>query len=83
MPTLSSEVAASVTNRFIIDELDYDISHKISRFESLSRLLNSNQHHVLRSVVDTHHKGEAGLCLLYDSSGSRKTYLWNTIIFKF
>jgi len=41
MPTPSVEAAARVTNRLIMDELDYDISDVISRFENLARELNT------------------------------------------
>ena len=82
MSTPSVEVAACVTNQLIINELDNDISHEISRFESLTRGLNSYQYHVFRSVVDTHHRRERGLFFLYGSGGTGKAYLWNTIITK-
>ena len=83
MPTPSVEVATRVTNRLIINELDYDMSDDVLRCESLARGLNSYQYCIFRSVVDTHQSGEGGLFFLYDSGGTRKTYLWNTIISKF
>jgi len=42
MSTPSVEVAARVTNPLIINEFDYDMSHEISKFESLARELNSD-----------------------------------------
>jgi len=83
MPTPSVEVAARVTNRLIIDELDYDMSHEISRFQSLARGVNSDECYIFRLEVDTHIIGEGVLFFLYGSGGTRKTYLWNTIISKF
>jgi len=53
MPLSSIEAAAYATNRFIIDELDYDTPMETSRFESLVRGLNSDQYHAYRSVLDT------------------------------
>jgi len=75
MTTPSVEAPTRVTNRLIIDELDYDMSDEVLRFESLARGLNLNQYHDFRSVVDTHHRGEGGLFFLYGSGGTRKTYL--------
>jgi len=83
MPTPSVEAIAHATNRLIIDELDYDMSDELLRFESLARGLNSNQYRVFRSVIDAYHRGDGGLFLLYGSGGTGKTYLWNTIISKF
>jgi len=83
MPTPSVEAAARSTNLLIIDELDYDMSDEVSRFESLAIGLNSDQYHVIRSVDDTHHRGEGGLFFLYGCGGIGKTYLWNTIISNF
>jgi len=80
MPTPSMEATAC---RLIIDELDYDMSDEVSRFESLARGLNLDQYHVFRSVVDTHHNSEGGLFFLYGSNGTRNTYLRNTIISTF
>jgi len=77
------EAATRATNRLIINELDYDMSDDVLRCESLARGLNSYQYCIFRSVVDTHQRGEGGLFFLYDSGGTRKTYLWNTIISKF
>jgi len=48
------------------------MSDEVSIFESLVRGLNSDQYHVFRSVVDTHHIGEGGLFFPYGSSGIRK-----------
>jgi len=79
MPTPSMEAATRATNQLIIDELDYDMPDEVSKFESLVRGLNSYQHRVFKSVVDTHHRGEGGLLFLYGCGGTRKTYLWNTI----
>ena len=75
MPTPYVEATTHATNWLIIDELDYDMSDKVLRFESLAKELNSDQYHVFRSVVDTHHKGEGGLFFLRGSGGAGKTYL--------
>jgi len=83
MPTASIEAVVCTTNRLITDELDYDMSDEISRFESLVRKLNSYQYHVFRSMVYTHHRCEGWLFFLYGSGGTGKNYRWNTIIFKF
>jgi len=61
MPTPSVEAAACATNPLIIDELDYDMSDELSRFESLARRVNSYQYRVFKSVIDAHHKGDGGL----------------------
>jgi len=82
MPTPFVEVAHA-TNWLTIEKLDYDMSHEISRFESLARGLNSDQYHLFRLIVNSHHRGEWGLFFLYSSDGTGKTYLWNIIIFKF
>jgi len=60
MPLSSIEAAIYVTNRLIIDQLDYDTNLETSRFESFIRGLNSDQYHAYRSVLDTHNKGEGG-----------------------
>jgi len=83
MPTPFVEAAVRATNRLIVDELDYDMSDELSRFESLARGLNLDQYRVFRSVIDAHHRGDGGLFFLYGSGGTGKTYLWNTIISKF
>jgi len=75
MPTPSVEAVACATNRLIIDELDYDMSDEVSRFESLARGLNSYQYRIFRSMVDTHHRGEEGLFFLHSRGGTGKTYL--------
>ena len=79
----SIEAAVYTTNRLIIDELDYDTNMETSRFESFVKVLNSNQYHVYRLVLDTHNSGEGGLFLIYGSGGTGKTYLWNTLISNF
>ena len=65
MSTPSVEAATRATNQLIIDELDYDMSDELSRFESLARGLNSDQYRVFRSVIDAHHRGDGGLFFLY------------------
>jgi len=83
MPTPSVEVAACATNRLIIDELYYDMSDEILRFESLARGLNSYQYmSSCQSLVLIIEVNE-GYFFLYDSGETGKTYLWNTIISKF
>jgi len=59
------------------------MSDEVSRFKSLARRLNTDQHRTFRSVVGTHHRGEEGLFFIYDSGGTGKAYLWNTIMSKF
>ena len=59
----SIEVVVHVTNRLIIDELDYDTNLETSRFESFIRGLNSDQYNVYRSLLDTHNRGEGGYFL--------------------
>ena len=74
-PTLTSSVKVAVyaTNQFIIDELDYDKSHELSRFESLARVLNSDQYHIFSLVVVTHHRAEGLLSFLYAVSYTHLT----------
>ena len=64
MPVSSVQVVVHATNQLIIDELDYDMTHEISKFESLVRGLNSDQYHVFILVLDTHHRDE-GDCFSY------------------
>ena len=72
MPTPFVEAAVRATNRLIVDELDYDMSDELSRFESLARGLNSDQYRIFRSVIDAHHRGDGGLFFLYGSGGTGK-----------
>ena len=79
----SIEAAVYATNRLIIYELDYNTNYETSTFESFVRVLNSDQYHAYRSVLDTHTSGEGGLLFIYGSGSTGKTYLWSTLISKF
>ncbi|XP_021729317.1 uncharacterized protein LOC110696333 [Chenopodium quinoa] len=83
MPQPSSELARNALNRLIRDELEYDTHDEANRFDTLVRGLNTDQYRVYAAILDAHSRDAGGLFFVYDSGGTGKTYLWNTLIAKF
>uniref|UniRef100_A0A803MUL7 ATP-dependent DNA helicase n=1 Tax=Chenopodium quinoa TaxID=63459 RepID=A0A803MUL7_CHEQI len=83
MPQPSSELARNALNRLIRDELEYDTHDEANRFDTLVRGLNTDQYRVYAAILDAHSRDVGGLFFVYNSGGTGKTYLWNTLIAKF
>ncbi|XP_028122361.1 uncharacterized protein LOC114319535 [Camellia sinensis] len=72
-----------VTNRLIREELNYDSISEMQSFESLYVGLNDEQLKVFNTIMEAYSTHHGGLFFVYGSGGTRKTYLWNTLIESF
>jgi hypothetical protein len=68
------------SNRFIDDELSYDISIMQTESEMLTSRLNNDQLHAFKTITETVLANKAGFYFVLDYGGTGKTYLWNSII---
>ncbi|XP_028085779.1 uncharacterized protein LOC114286753 [Camellia sinensis] len=72
-----------VTNRLIKEEMEYDSVSEKQLFNELHSGFNSEQLEVYDTIMNTYNCKKWGLFFLYGSGGTRKTYLWKTLIAKF
>ena len=83
MPLPSSQGTQFVTNRLIREEMEYDSVSKKQLFNELHSGLSSKQLEVYDTIMNAYNCKKGGLFFLYGNGGTRKTYLWKTLIAKF
>lgn len=80
LPTRSDSSCLVNSNRFIDDELSYDISIMQTESEILTSRLNTEQLHAFKTITETVLANKAGFYFVSGYGGTGKTYLWNSII---
>jgi hypothetical protein len=80
LPRRSTSSESSSTNRFIEEELAYDIDNLLDESETFLRKLNAAQRHAFNVIVNTVLNEEHGFYFVSGYGGTGKTFLWNAII---
>lgn len=70
-------------NRLLQEELSYDCIEATSKFKEPETKLNDEQRKILTTVIEAYEGKKGGVFLVYDSGGTGKTFLWNTLIARF
>ncbi|KAL0662277.1 hypothetical protein Bca4012_099114 [Brassica carinata] len=75
-PVLLKELGNSLWNQ----EMDYDVAEETLRHDKQYNLLNAEQRAIYESVLESVDKKEGKLFFVYGAGGTRKTFLYQTII---
>ncbi|XP_075665209.1 uncharacterized protein LOC142634842 [Castanea sativa] len=67
-------------NRVLQEELDYDRNSLAAEHIKLLAGLNIDQRNIYDEVINSVSKNKGGFFFVYGHGGTRKTYLWKTII---
>nr|VDD53631.1 unnamed protein product [Brassica oleracea] len=73
---LLKELGKSLWNQ----EMDYNVAEETLRHDKQYNLLNAEQRAIYESVLDSIDKKDGKLFFVYDAGGTRKTFLYQTII---
>ncbi|CAN6861890.1 unnamed protein product [Brassica oleracea] len=80
MPKMKHVLLNELGNNFWNQELDYDIAEETLRHGMQFNKLNADQRAIYESVLDSVDKMDGKLFFVYGASGTRKTFLYQTII---
>lgn len=69
----------SFQNKFIVDELNYDIIKLIELLNALLNRLTKEQLGVYEKIMRSIFSGKGGVFYLYGYGGTGKTFLWKTL----
>ena len=70
-----------VDNRFLHEELDYNIRELQEAHIQLLNSINDEQLEIYQVIKQSVDNNEGCMFFVYGHGGTSKTYLWNTIIF--
>ncbi|XP_021975391.1 uncharacterized protein LOC110870521 [Helianthus annuus] len=80
LPTPSPTIVASVTNRLLMEERNYDRQQLAIEHMSSRSVLNPQQKNIYDYVLSTLKRKEQVKAFVYGYGGTGKTFLWTTII---
>jgi len=80
MPLPSSDMLLQLRNRFIREQLDYDISIEAENIQMMLPSLNSDQIDIFSTVVNADDSNHGGRFFVYGSGGTGKIYLRKVIV---
>lgn len=82
LPEIDKGTTYKFSNQLVLEEMMYDCQAlKIDATERIGRL-NSMQHLIFEKVVQSVNSCSGGFYFVYGHGGTRKTFLWSTIICK-
>ena len=82
LPLPTGSLIDDLNNKFLREELDYDI-HKLKEENiKLVNNLNNEQQFIYQQILQSLHEKKNNLFFIYGHGGTGKTYLWNAIITK-
>ena len=80
MPKIKHVLLNELGNNLWNQELDYDIAEETLRQDMQFKKLNADQRAIYESVLDSVDKMDGKLFFVYGAGGTRKTFLYQTII---
>jgi hypothetical protein len=80
LPKRSNSTTVGSTNRLIDDELGYDVAKLSHESDAMISKLNDEQLHAFKCIVDVVFSENLEFFFVSGYGGTRKTFLWNTII---
>ncbi|XP_057444945.1 uncharacterized protein LOC130737204 [Lotus japonicus] len=83
MPFPNSIEVPHFDNILLYNELRYDVGDMIKKHDEHVLKLNKEQKMVYDNVVDAVNKSCGGFFFVYGSGGTGKTFLWNSLSYKF
>ena len=82
LPLPTGSLIDDLNNKFLREELNYDI-HKLKEENiKLVNNLNNEQQFIYQQILQSLHEKKNNLFFIYGHGGTGKTYLWNAIITK-
>jgi len=80
LPQLDISDLHTFQNRFIVDEQQYNKEDMAKEHDILFKALNDEQVHVYEDIMTTVLSKKGGLFFLYGYGGTRKTFMWKTLL---
>jgi hypothetical protein len=80
LPLKTNSAGSSYGNRYIEEELSYNFNALLSEAQNLHMKLNEQQLYAFNTIVHIVLSNISGFFFLSGYGGTRKTFLWNTIV---
>jgi len=79
MPRLNAADMPTLTNKLIVDELNYNKDELEKTHDDMLLMLTDEQRCVHDKIMESVGSEDGGYFLLYGYGGTRKTFIWKTL----
>ncbi|XP_055961830.1 uncharacterized protein LOC126681473 [Mercurialis annua] len=83
LPMPNESVMHDSTNRLLVEELSFDLLEMKTKHDKMLTTLNHEQKNIYDAVVSSVYLGLGNQFFIYGHGGTGKTYLYETIIYRF
>ncbi|XP_050205787.1 uncharacterized protein LOC126655597 [Mercurialis annua] len=83
LPLVNNILLNDQTNKLVLEELAFDVSEMKIKYNEMIVTLNTEQKIIFNDVIDSVFYNKGKQFFIYGHGGTGKTYLYQTIIYKF